>query len=127
MLTMSVYAVLPLGRQIITGPLAVLAYCALGLFMLYVSWGLYTRRRVAWWLGIAYGALTAIYCVVVFPRLDYDQLASAMHMPKTPGMPDLADIYRNPWFLAYLGFFWLLYFGYFGFVNRYFRESGAND
>jgi hypothetical protein len=125
MMTMSAYAVLPLGRQIITGPFAVLAYCTLGLFMLYVSWGLYTRRRVAWWLGIAYGALAAIYCVVVFPRIDYDKLVSAMHMPRTPGMPDLGDIYRSPWFLAYLGFCSLLYFGYFAFVYRYFRESNA--
>jgi hypothetical protein len=123
MMAMSSYAVLPLGRQIITGPLAVLAYFALGLFMLYLSWGLYTRTRVAWWLGIAYGALTAIYCVVVFPHLDYDKLATVMHMPRTPGMPDLAEIYRNPWFLAYLGFFWLLYFGYFAFAYRYFREE----
>lgn len=125
MMTMSAYAVLPLGRQIITGPLAVLTYCALGLFLLYVSWGLYTRRRVAWWLGIAYGALAAVYCVVVFPRLDYDRLLSAMQLPKTPHMPDLADMYRNPWFLAYLGFFWLLYFGYFAFAYRYFRETNA--
>ena len=125
MMTMSAYAVLPLGRQIITGPLAVLAYCALGLFLLYLSWGLYTRSRVAWWLGIAYGALAAVYCVVVFPRLDYDKLASAMQFPKTPGMPDLADIYRSPWFLAYLGIIWLLYFGYFVFVSRYFRESNV--
>jgi hypothetical protein len=127
LMTMSAYAVLPLGRQIITGPLAILAYCALGLFMLYMSWGLYTRSRVAWWLGIAYGALTAIYCVVVFPRIDYDKMISAMHIPRTPGMPDLGDIYRSPWFLAYLAFFFLLYFGYFAFVYRYFRESGAKD
>jgi hypothetical protein len=126
MMAMSAYAVLPLGRQIITGPVAVLAFCALGLFMLYLSWGLYTRSRAAWWLGIAYGALTAIYCVVAFPHLDYDKVVSAMHMPKTPGMPDLGNIYRNPWILACLGFFWLLYFGYFVFVYRYFRESDAS-
>jgi hypothetical protein len=41
MTTMSAYAVLPLGGQIVTGPIAVMTYCAIGILLLYVSWGLF--------------------------------------------------------------------------------------
>jgi len=118
--SMSAYAILPLGSQIVTGPLAILAYCAVAAVLLYVSWGLYVRSLAAWWAGIAYGVLLSIYCVVVFPRINVEQLIEAMGMPKTPGMPDLNGIYRSPWFLGSIAFFWLIYFGYFLFVRRYF-------
>jgi hypothetical protein len=121
MIGMSFYAILPLGARIVTGPIAVVVYCALGVVFLYVGWGLYQRSVVAWWAGIAYGVLVAIWVVVVFPRLDYAKLIAAMKLPKTPGMPDLANIYRNPWFVSYAVVLWLLYFGYFGFVYRYIR------
>ncbi|HEX7421889.1 MAG TPA: hypothetical protein VF505_18535, partial [Thermoanaerobaculia bacterium] len=122
-MSMSGYAVLPLGRQIVTGPLAILVFCTIGALLLYVSWGLYLRRLAAWWAGIAYGVLIAIYCVVVFPRINYEQMIEAMGMPKTPNMPDLDAIYRSPWFFAFLACFWLLYFGYFLFVLRYFPRE----
>jgi hypothetical protein len=121
--SMSAYAVLPLGRQIVTGPIAILVYCAIGILLFYLGWGLYVRSLVAWWTGIAYGVLIAIYCAVVFPRIDYKQLVEAMGMPKTPGMPDLDAIYRSPWFLGYLGIFWVLYLAYFVFVRRYFPRE----
>lgn len=122
--SMSGYAVLPVGSRIVTGPLAILVYCAIGALLLYVSWGLYQRSLAAWWTGIAYGVLIAIYCVVVFPRINYDQLVEAMGLPKTPGMPDLAGIYQNPWFLGSIAFFWLIYFAWFFLVRRYFPREG---
>ena len=85
-----------------------------------MSWGLYVRSLTAWWTGVAYGILIAIYCAVVFPRIDFDKMVEAMGMPKTPGMPDFNTIYRSPWFLGSIAFFWLIYLGYFLFVRRYF-------
>jgi hypothetical protein len=123
--SMAGYAVFPLGSQMLTGPLALLVYCAIGALLLYVSWGLYMRSLAAWWTGIAYGVLIAIYAVVVFPRINYEQLVEAMGMPKTPGMPDLVGIYRSPWFLGFLGFFSLVYFGWFFFVRRYFPRGAG--
>jgi hypothetical protein len=123
MIGMSSYAVLPLGRQIITGPIAVMTYCAIGLLLLYVSWGVFARSLLAWWVGMAYGVLIAVYCVVIFPHLDFDAVVRAMRMPKTPTMPDLSNIYRSPWFLGWLGVFWVLYFGYFLFVLRYLKPA----
>jgi hypothetical protein len=123
MTTMSAYAVLPLGRQIIAGPVAIITYCAIGILLLYVSWGLFKRSLAAWWIGVAYGVLTAAYCAIVFPQLDVNAMMKAMKMPATPGMPDFTTMYRNPLFLMILGFFWLFYLGYFLFVRRYFSTD----
>lgn len=123
MASMSAYAVLPLGSQIVTGPIAIVVYCAIGALLLYVSWGLYRLSIIAWWVGIAYGVLVAVYCIVAFPHIDYNQVVEAMHMPKTPGMANLSAIYQSPLFLGFLGVFWLLYFGYFILVYKYFRRD----
>lgn len=123
MIAAASYAVLPLGRQIIIGPIAVVVDCVLGLILVYVSWGLYMRKLVAWWTGMAWSVITGIYGLLVFRNLDYEKLTAAMHLPKTPGVPDLAAIYRNPWFVGWIAVFWAAYFGYFVFVRRYFRKT----
>ncbi|HEX9161383.1 MAG TPA: hypothetical protein VF980_06710 [Thermoanaerobaculia bacterium] len=127
MIGMTGYAVLPIRGTMITGPIAIAVYGAIGVLLLYVSWGLYRRSLLAWWIGVGYGVLVAAYCVLVFPNLDYRRLVNAMGMPKTPNAPDFTAIYQSPWFLAYLGFFWLLYLGYFVFVLRYFRREGETE
>ena len=122
MLGTSAYAVLPLANDVLTGAPAVAIFVALGAVLLYVAWGLYRRSMVAWWIGIAYGVLVLAYSAIVFPRVDYNKVFAAMHVPKTPGMPDFTGFYSNPVLLALIGLFYLVYFGYFVYV----RKSLAN-
>ncbi|HSP16458.1 MAG TPA: hypothetical protein VLV78_17065 [Thermoanaerobaculia bacterium] len=121
----SIYGVLPLPGRIVTGAPAVMVYLAIGLFLLYVAWGMYMRDRLAWWMALAYGIVMAIYCVVVFPRIDAQAMTRAMHLPHTPGMPDIGSIYRSPWFFGFLAVIWVAYFGYLLFVRRYFVTAEA--
>ena len=117
--SMSFYAVLPLGATILTGPVAIAVYIALGIINLYVAWGLYRQSRAAWFTGIAYTIVTAIYAAVVFPRIDYDKLSEAMNFPRTRVVSDFTGIYRSPVFAGYLAVFWVLILGYFVYVYRY--------
>jgi hypothetical protein len=121
----SVYGVLPLPGTILTGLPAVSVYLAIAILLAYVAWGLYQRRVVAWWIGLAYGIATAIYCVAVFPGIDTAAMMRAMRMPQTPGMPDLGSIYRSPWFYGSLAVIWVAYVGYFLFVRRYLDDRRA--
>jgi hypothetical protein len=121
MMTLTAYAVFPFGGRFLTGPAAVIVWCAIGAVLFYVAWGVFALRIEAWWAGMAYGALATVYCVVVFPSLDYNAMLKAMNLPKTPYSPDLTAIYRSPLFVAWMVAFGLIYFGYFLFVYRYFR------
>ena len=123
----SAYGVLAWVGTMITGPAAVAAYVVIAAVLAYVSWGLYHRSVVAWWVGIAHGVVAALYAVFVFPRVNYDELMRTMHMPPTPNVPNFSAIYRSPAFLGFLAVFWLSYFGYFALTYRYVARTATTS
>jgi hypothetical protein len=118
----SFYAVVALGETFITGPAAIAIYLVLALCHLALAVGVFRLNMVAWWLGIAYGVLVMAYCILVLPHVNFARLMEAMHVPQSPGTPDMSGMYQSPLFLGWAALFWLFYFGYFLVIRRYFRR-----
>lgn len=123
----SLYAVLPLGGRIVTGVPAVLVYLVSGGLFAVVAIGLARRSRAAWWLGLATFVAWGAWSAWTLPRTDFEELMRLMGTPPNqPGVPDLAALYQEPWFLAWTVVGWLGLMGYLVFVRRYLEERPAS-
>lgn len=120
MVASSLYGVLPVGTTILTGAPAVAVSLALGALWAYLAIRLARRDRAAWWLAVITVLALAIWGIATFPRTDWVELLRLMGTPvEQPGMAEIAELYRAPWFLAWMGIAWAALLGYLLFVRRY--------
>jgi len=121
MVPSSLYALLPVGGRLVTGPIAVAAYLVAGGVFAAVAVGLARRSRLAWWAGLAAIIVWSGWSAMTLPRMDFDEIMRRMGVVQQPGVPDMSAMYQSPWFLGPMVLVMLGMAAYFFYVRRYLR------
>lgn len=120
MLISSFQAVLPVGGSILTSDRAVFVCLASALVIGATAIGLFKRRPVAWWGGIAILVVWAAWCFTTIPRIDFQNLLRAAGLPQPTNVQHLALIFKGSWFQGLVAAVTLGGLCYFFRVRRYF-------
>ena len=100
------------GKQITGAPAALTLFAFAGLSAV-LAVQLYRLKESAWWTLILLQIGGIIFAFVTLATTD---MAAAN--PQLP--PEVAAVYRDPWFLAVLGATWIGYFAFLLYLRRFF-------
>lgn len=120
MVISSFQAVLPVGGSILTGDRAVFVCLASALVIGATAIGLFKRRLVAWWGGIAILAVWGAWCFTTIPRINFQNLVRAAGLRQPTNIQHLTLIFQGSWFRGLVAAVTLGGLCYFLRVRRYF-------
>ncbi|HVS30974.1 MAG TPA: hypothetical protein VMS98_05920 [Thermoanaerobaculia bacterium] len=102
--------VLPLAGTVLTGAPAVLTLLSLSFLSAFLAVQLYRLKESAWWTLVLLQVIGCVIGVLTLTRLD----------ESTAGTVPVAEIYRDPVFIAVLIATWVAYFAFLLYLRRYF-------
>ncbi|MGZ8710163.1 MAG: hypothetical protein ACXW28_08055, partial [Thermoanaerobaculia bacterium] len=119
------YKAIPIGPWMLEG----LAVPVIGLFvsavLLFIGLGSLKLNPAAWWTALGLFIVGAVYSAG-FMMADFDQWFEAMGMASDPQQVEMMKtMYSSPFFYAWMGVTWVVYFGFLIYLRRYFKRSSG--